>query len=251
MITSRITGILKSILPRPLVDWIRTHNRRQRFNGLSPQDAFDSIYRDGFWGKDADGNPLSGTGSHEEEVVGPYVLTLRDLLSQSDGRSVVDLGCGDFNVGRQLVDCATRYVACDISPTIIELNSERFKELKVEFRQFDLTKSVLPPADFCFVRQVLQHLSNADIGQFVTQLREDSPYRFLIVTEHVALDPRQGFNVDKPTGPGIRVEMGSGIDLTQAPFNMPFLEKKELLSIRQDNRGVPAHIVTTLYRLRN
>lgn len=246
----KVSSRMKAILPRKFVNWIRNRNRRKRFEGLSSQDTFDAIYRDGFWGKDADGNPLSGTGSHKRDVVDPYVQVLQNILQREGSPSVVDLGCGDFNVGRQLVGCTSNYLACDISPTIIALNKERFADLNAEFRQFDLAGSDLPPADFCLVRQVLQHLCNADIQYFVSKLQSDKPYRYLVVTEHVSLQAQDRPNIDKPTGPGIRVEKKSGVDLAEAPFNLAFVERSEILSIAQDNDLVKARIVTTLYRLK-
>jgi hypothetical protein len=73
----------------------------------------------------------------------------------------------------------------------------------------------LPEADLCLVRQVLQHLSNAEILHIVPKL---SKYRYAIVTEHVYVGRGLRPNVDKPHGPGTRIPRRSGVFLECPPF---------------------------------
>ena len=55
---------------------------------------------------------FSGGGSHNPDVVNPFVRCVREFLA-SLGRpvTVVDLGCGDFNIGNRLTDLAATYIA--------------------------------------------------------------------------------------------------------------------------------------------
>ena len=72
------------------------------------------------------------------------------------------------------------------------------------------------------VRQVLQHLTNSEIIKFVEKVK--SSYEYLICTEHLPSNNDYIPNIDKPTGADIRLGIGSGIDLTRAPFNLaPFV----------------------------
>jgi hypothetical protein len=75
----------------------------------------------------------------------------------------VDLGCGDFNVGSQLRPYCSEYVACDIVQSLIERNKLKFADRGVEFRALDMASDPLPAGDVVFIRQVLQHMSNAQI----------------------------------------------------------------------------------------
>ncbi|MDR3376955.1 MAG: hypothetical protein P4L98_24820 [Ancalomicrobiaceae bacterium] len=118
---------------------------------------------------------------------------------------------------------------------------------RLVFRDLDMTKDELPHGDVAFVRQVLQHLSNADITSFVGQLHAQRPYRYLIVTEHVPAMPSFRPNVDKYTGPSERTLLDSGVDLAKPPFNLAFVDKTQLLELPFQFGGL---IRTTLYRLR-
>jgi hypothetical protein len=96
----------------------------------------------------------------------------------------VDLGCGDFNVGKNFVSYCSKYIACDISSVILSRNQQLYKFENVEFRQLDLAVDELPIGDIAIVRQVLQHLSNADIANFVRRINAHKPYKYVLITEH-------------------------------------------------------------------
>jgi len=196
------------------------NSERALFGGLSSRQIFTRIYEEGHWGRSSapDQTFYSGTGSHDAAAVGAYVQALSTLFSQFARKpDVVDLGCGDFAVGSQLRAACRGYIACDIVEPLIAFNRERFAGLDVDFRALDLARDVLPPADVCLVRQVLQHLSNAEIAAALPQLA--GRYRFLVVSEHLPADPNFIPNLDKPTGRDSRLQMKSGVVLTAAPFN--------------------------------
>jgi hypothetical protein len=113
----------------------------------------------------------------------------------------------------------------------------------VEFKALDLVKDELPAGDIAFVRQVLQHLSNDQIKQFIAH----APliYKFLIVTEHLPSRADFKHNFDKFTGPGTRMGDESGIVLTSPPFNLRPKSEKELCRVNSVDTGV---LVTSLYR---
>lgn len=180
------------------------------------QNPFEQIYREHAWGGDGAAF-YSGSGSHDPTVVAPYVEAVRAFLARfPTPPDVVDLGCGDFNVGAQLRDLCGRYTACDVVPALIEDHRQRHAHLDVEFRLHDLRHDPLPTCDVLFLRQVLQHLSNADIEAGLARLA--GRCRFLVVTEHVPADADYAPNLDKPSGACIRLDVGSGVVLTEAPF---------------------------------
>ena len=63
------------------------------------------------WGRDAAGDATSGYGSHEDHIVDPYVKGMRQLLKALGSSRVADLGCGDFNIGRQIAPYCSEYIA--------------------------------------------------------------------------------------------------------------------------------------------
>jgi SAM-dependent methyltransferase len=150
------------------------------------------------------------------------------------GAVAVDLGCGDFRVGRHLAGQFHRYIGVDIVAPLIARNQREYGSDSVSFVHANLIDDELPNGDICFVRQVLQHLSNAQILRALPKL---AAYRHVIVTEH---HPSGGkcveFNLDKPHGGDIRVACGSGVFLDKPPFNLPAERYRLLFEVP----GVPA-----------
>lgn len=84
------------------------------------------------------GEPTSGSGSHLDEIIEPYISLVTKFLLEKNPSVVVDLGCGDFNVGKNFVDLCDLYVACDVSSKILKRNKNKFSNIKnVEFHHLD------------------------------------------------------------------------------------------------------------------
>ncbi|MBQ4914766.1 class I SAM-dependent methyltransferase [Maribacter sp. MMG018] len=206
------------------------------------KDAMAQVYEMNLWGR-GESDFYSGEGSHCTEIVHPYVAVLKTFLSTFRTPLVVcDLGCGDFNVGKQLTEYTSKYIAVDIVPDLIAHNKKKFKKENLEFYCLDIATDNLPMGDCAIVRQVLQHLSNAEVKRVVAKLAN---YKYVVLTEHV---PEGNFepNKDIISGQGTRLKKQSGIDLLVAPFNFKVKEKKELLSVVLDKGK--GRIVTTLYK---
>ncbi len=222
------------VAPKALVPtWIRRPLRRlyTRVTQPSRQAIFTDIYRQNAWGAAPDNRPYSGHGSHDPTLVAAYVGAVRDfLLSLPERPVVVDLGCGDFNVGSRLTPFASRFVACDIVPELLAINRQRYPG--VEFRHLDIVRGPLPQGDVCLVRQVFQHLDNKSISR---ALRNMLGFGHWIVTEHVAADMAEP-NRDRPTGAGIRGR--SGVLVDKPPFDFHGYRKTPLSAIPWPAGGV-------------
>lgn len=245
---SAVTNAIKQCLPNPLVDALRTYRGRSRlkaYRGLSTKDVFTKIYEDGEWGGvgDREHKYFSGSGSRSTPAEIYIAAVEKFMLSLDHKPDVVDLGCGDFNVGSRVRPFCDHYVACDIVDSLIRFNAEKYKALDVDFRMLDLTLDELPPGEVVFVRQVLQHLSNDGIERAIEMI--PTRYRYLVLTEHVPAEPFP-HNLDKSSGPDNRLAINSGIVLTSAPFNMKAVEQTTLCEVREWG-GI---IRTILYRFR-
>ncbi|WP_347924027.1 class I SAM-dependent methyltransferase [Pontimicrobium sp. SW4] len=207
------------------------------------KDAMQQVYENNLWGGE---NTVfySGVGSHHPEIVNLYIDVLTSFLTSFKNPLIVcDLGCGDFNVGKELVKHTKVYYAIDIVKNLIEHNKKAFQKANLEFHCLDISKDDLPAGDCAIVRQVLQHLSNTEVQRILTKL---SHFKYVIVTEHI---PSKDFlpNKDIISGQGIRLKKQSGINLLASPFNFKIKESKQLLSIPlSDNKGL---IVTTFYKV--
>lgn len=207
------------------------------------KDAMEQVYAMKLWG-DNNVDFYSGDGSHNPKVVKPYLGEVISFLSSFQKPLIIcDLGCGDFNVGKAFLKHSKKYIAVDIVSDLIKRNKEKFQAENLFFECLDIAIDDLPQADCVLIRQVLQHLSNAEIQQIVSKL---SAFKYVILTEHL---PDGEFIPNKEiiSGQGIRLKKKSGVNLLAAPFNFKVEEEEELLSITLPNgKGV---IVTSLYRL--
>ena len=202
------------------------------------------------WGKSLASTPFSGPGSHNAQAVDPYISAVRTLIADNfvTPPDAVDLGCGDFNVGRQIRNVTDRYIACDIVPNVVNYNRLIYAKEDVDFRILDLVTEVLPAGDVVFVRQVLQHLRNDQISRFLPKLHR---YKWLILTE--SIPSRDPFvpNHDIETGEFARLDFNSGVDLTKTPFNLKHYNAMVLSEIfgAYHKDGEQDRIRTTAYQL--
>lgn len=205
--------------------------------------AMEQVYEMKLWG-DNKTEFYSGEGSHDLLITEPYIKAVTTfLMSFNKPITVCDLGCGDFNIGKQLVKYTHKYIGIDIVTDLIAYNKEHFKNPKLDFHCLDISKDTLPTADCIIIRQVLQHLSNAEVLKVVQKLQN---FKYVIVTEHL---PEGNFtpNKDIISGQGIRLKKQSGINLLAPPFNFKMKEEKQLVNtVLSNSKGV---IVTTLYQV--
>jgi len=208
------------------------------------KEAMEQVYAQNLWGKNETAF-YSGEGSHNPTIVVPYVKTITEFLRSFKTPLIVcDLGCGDFNVGKQLVNYAASYVAVDIVPSLIAHNKATFKADNLTFQCLNIAEDEMPSGNCALIRQVFQHLSNAEIQNALEKLKN---FTYLIITEHL---PARDFepNVDIISGQGTRLKKDSGVDVLAPPFCLLVKEKQELLFVNlAGNRG---RIVTKLYTLK-
>jgi hypothetical protein len=247
-----IKQTVKAITPGPVRRLRHRYQQRKAESwyrrSSSNTEVFSRVYAENHWGSehdnDADAAFFSGAGSRDEALVGPYVNAVVGFLDALPQRpDAVDLGCGDFHVGAQIRPHCRGYVAGDVVPDLIAHNRERHAAADVDFRFIDIVKDALPEGDVVFIRQVLQHLSNADVAAVVDKLGQ---FTYAIITEHW---PAGEFtpNLDIHSGPSIRFARHSGVVLEAPPFSLRALEQTRLLEVpcAENER-----IVTTAYRLR-
>ncbi|MGB6267554.1 MAG: methyltransferase, partial [Olleya sp.] len=149
------------------------------------KDAMQQVYANKLWGSSG-ADFYSGDGSHHPNLVQPYINILKTFLTSfKQPLKVCDLGCGDFNIGKQLVKYTKQYIAVDIVPELIKYNTVIFKADNLQFKCLDIATDDLPSADCVILRQVLQHLSNTEVQSIVSKL---SNYKYVILTEHLPKD---------------------------------------------------------------
>lgn len=200
--------------------------------------TFSEIYQNRVWGSSPD-RFYSGAGSHAHDFVDPYVQAIHMFVQSiaRDNLSVLDIGCGDFNIGSKIRHLFGLYLACDVVPDLIDHNKQRYPD--IDFKCVDAVRDPIPSTDLVLVRQVLQHLSNHDIQCILNKISHSSKY--VIITEHKPIDAKQA-NLDIQAGAHTRATVNSYVDVLMDPFNWTY----QNIVIAQARSG-NTELVTTLY----
>lgn len=214
--------LVKKIVPSFLMDVFRSEKRKmleRKSAQQTTEEVFSEIYQNNKWGGEK-GEWCSGSGTANEEIASQYVQLVQKLSRDYSFSQLkaVDLGCGDMKIGSQICGLFESYVGVDIVEGLIEHNKTRSFEGEVSFQKLNIIEEELPDGDVCFVRQVLQHLSNKQISKILEKLGK---YKFVLVTEHHPTpNAEMKKNVDKPHGSGIRLYKNSGVFLDEPPFSV-------------------------------
>lgn len=218
----RLKRVVLAVVPEAAIDWYR--QKRYGKAWFDPKDrsvanVFTQIYRRKVWGGAGEAEPFNSGPGSAQPVAEPYVAAVHKLIDEHSIKSVVDLGCGDFRVGKLLARPDIEYCGVDVVPDLVAYNTTQFANDKIAFRQANLITDELPQAQLCLIRQVLQHLSNEQVN---TILQKCKSYPFLVVTEHLP-DPSKPWqpNLDIGHGNETRVDARrSGLVLDAPPFNI-------------------------------
>lgn len=213
---------IKKLIPSSLMDVLRKEKRKmleRKSAQQTTEEVFSDIYQNNKWGGEK-GEWCSGSGTANEEIAGQYVQLVHKLSEEHSFSELraVDLGCGDMKIGSQICGLFKSYIGADIVEGLIEHNKTRNFEGEVSFQKLNIIEQELPDGEVCFVRQVLQHLSNEQISKILKKLGK---YKFVLVTEHHPTpNTEMEKNIDKPHGSGIRLYKNSGVFLDAPPFSV-------------------------------
>jgi hypothetical protein len=168
--------------------------------------TFKQIYRNNLW---QNSESRSGPGSTLERTEA-LRRELPATLTRLGVRTLVDAPCGDCNWRQHVEIDLDAYIGVDIVPALIEENRRRYSRPNWRFEVADLINDPLPPGDAVLCRDALIHLSLADIGRALSNIRR-SGAKYLLATSHETIS----VNTDITTG-GWR-----SVNLMLAPFNLP------------------------------
>jgi SAM-dependent methyltransferase len=208
------------MLPAPIVQYvrrIRLEASRRYYGALNCREVFDDIYRNSGWGGTS-GELCSGDGSRGPAAAA-YVEAIAAFIREHDISNIVDIGCGDFYIGRAVlsrVGPSVRYIGIDVSSVVIDQLTKVECGANVEFLCIDAARDPIPEGDIVLIRQVLQHLSNEQIHGVLSRIKK---FPYAIITEHCP-DHVERFNSDIPHGPDTRLVDNSVVALDKPPFNI-------------------------------
>ena len=208
------------------------------------EDIFTSIYKNNEWGG-TPGSFYSGEGTHHPDTQ-RYIQHVRSFLINQHVKSVLEIGCGDFHVSNQILKgLDVNYIGGDVVDELIAHHSKNYQTDKIRFQKINAIDDELPAADLIVIRQVLQHLSNDHVQKILNKI---SKFKYALITEHLPGSPEAIYNLDKITGPHIRMKFNSGVFINQPPFSVQhaqiFLEYQHDDTIK--GKRIPATLRTHL-----
>ena len=234
-----LRSILKRFAPKQVIEKLKKERVRQRWKpitkeigSLSVAEAFSQTYRRKLWGQKEGEEFFSGGGSLERFAI-PYADWTLKFIAETGIRSIVDLGCGDFRVGRRICEgSGIRYTGIDVVPDLIAYNQSKYGGDGVEFKCANIIEDDIPQGDLCLIRQVLQHLTN---GQIAKVLANCSKFPYLLITEDVYRGPGLRPNLDIQHGPCNRLFDRSGVYLDLPPYSRKLEHVLEVMCPETDS----------------
>ncbi len=210
-------------------------NEEQKSN----RSVFSHIYETGEWANDnnwvksATYEFTSGSGSSPENARA-YIEYLKDFLKKKNIKSVVDLGCGDWQISRVISWEGIQYTGIDVVDSVIEQNKKKYTTKNISFVRADGIEYSLPQADLLICKEVFQHLPIKDILAILPQLKK---FKYCLILNDVDPKTLTTVNTDIPRG------HHRLLDLTQSPFSLQGrkvltyasgLETKQLLLVENE-----------------
>lgn len=165
---------------------------------------FDEIYSNNEW------KHGSGEGSLDTQTKG-YQRFLQQFLMDHNIRTVVDMGCGDWQFSRNIDWAGITYKGYDVAQEVIEANKKNFSTSSISFHHYAGDPAEFDGADLLIVKDVLQHLPNELVQEYLAQF---SKFKYALITN--CTNPIDFNDVNKNT------ELGGFryIDIRKPPFNM-------------------------------
>lgn len=202
---------------------MKRNRNRIKYQELYHSTIFSEVYKKNAWGGKK-GEFYSGTGSHNPQVK-DYSKTIALLIQSNQIFSIVEIGCGDFNVTNTILSFLNAnnynfsYLGYDVVKPLIKRNKSLYLSSNVKFICRDSCNGKIAGGDLLIVRQVLQHLDNKSIKKIIEKFND---YKFIIISEHQPSD-RYGDSIipnqEKKTDASNRVMFRSGVYLEKEPFN--------------------------------
>lgn len=188
-----VTGISRT---RAYIKYYRMRRGSENISHLLEKeraDRFAKIYKTGVWLNERNSGALSGFGS-EVANTGEIRRELPKIIIQLGVKSLLDVGCGDWNWMRH-IELPCEYIGVDIVTSVIDRNIVKFGGSGRSFMVLDAVAGPLPDCDAILLREVVFHLSFSDARSLIRNILQTRA-RYLFVTS----DSDTNVNTDIRTG---------------------------------------------------
>ena len=186
-------------------------------------DRFVEIYANNEW------ETGSGEGSLGVQTKG-YRKFLQNFLEQKKIASVVDMGCGDWQFSQYISWEGISYLGYDVVPEITSSNIEKYSKHNISFTLYSGNPDELPKSDLLIAKDVLQHLPNRTVLDFLPYL---SKYKYALLTN--CTNPKNRSLVND----NIQIGDFRYIDLRLPPFR---LDATQVYSFTKKEKSIASRL---------
>lgn len=143
---------------------------------------FQNIYHRGDWINSLGGTE-SGPGS-SLECSKEYLTFLTQFVCDNNITSILDIGCGDFNLMRHFDFSTVNYLGIDLVDFVIENNQIKYQTELVKFECIDVLNDAIDITlyELILIKDVFQHLNNDTISKLLCRIKESK--RILITNDY-------------------------------------------------------------------
>jgi SAM-dependent methyltransferase len=138
------------------------------------QNIFDRIYLTDEW------NGGSGPGSHPSNTA-KYVKFLNSFIRENSIKSILDIGCGDWQLMSMVDLSGVRYKGIDVSPVATSL--ARSKAPAGADISNENIENIIESFDLVHIKDVLQHLEFSECRR-ILEIISSRHKSALVVNEH-------------------------------------------------------------------
>ena len=156
-------------------------------------EIFTHVYEKNIWGNG------SGAGS-SIKYNKKYIAFLEDFLVKKQIKSVLDIGCGDWQFSQAVRWGEAHYTGVDCVASVIDHNKRNFPTK--DFHCYDSYKwvnTIHNHYDLVILKDVLQHWSNENIITFLDNLL-DCDYKYILIVNSYKECKGENRSVDSRCG---------------------------------------------------
>jgi SAM-dependent methyltransferase len=112
----------------------------------------------------------------------PYLKMLQRLFNETQYRTVVDYGCGNWELMKHIfVPLQIQYLGIDLVKTVIDRNIQLYEKANIHFREIYRQEDAMHiTSDVLIIKDVMQHWPNKEIRAFLMNILPN--YRMAIIT---------------------------------------------------------------------
>jgi len=194
---------------------------------MEMEKIFTNIYEKNIWKKG------SGAGSTPNYNI-KYMAFLQNFIQMNNIKTVMDLGCGDWQFSRLIDYSDVQYTGIDCVKSIVDINNNSYAKPNINFKHMDIFNDELPTnQDLVILKDVLQHWDNPTIILFLDKLITSGHKYILIINNYKNCDGTNRTTRNK--------YKYSKLDANEYPLNIYkpeilfYYRYKQISIIRQNN----------------